>query len=705
VNQQRRTSDRQGIRLSTGSQLESTAGNITLRGTSVSGEAGILLDSGNINSNSSLGNITLEAEQIDIKGNTTIGGNNTLQLYPITASGNLTLNIQNPTAIQPGFQQITIGRNDGSGATSINGNITFNNPVTLQSPQGNGTINTTQTNITGASNATINLTANGNITTGNITNSGREITITGNTIDTTAGTLDTSSTTGNGGAIALSASSDIKVSAINTNTTSSVNTNNAGTVTLNANTGNITITGNINASANAGSGSNLTFLSPVILTQTLTTLNTSGSSGGGKISFQQKLDGTSSSNPDLTLNTGSADIMFFEAIGSTNLLGNLTLNTTGNAIFSNSGSFISLTANANNTQLGGNITFNGTVDGANNLAINAGNGTTAFNFPVGNSTPIGNGTGAALTLTSNGNTTFQGILKANSGITATGPVIFTNDVTLGLGDTATNLQSNLQLPGISFSAANGATFGNITLTGAAAIASASNPLNFNVTINGNQPLTVNAAAGDISFNSAIGNSNPLSRLQVTGQNITANSTVNATGNINLVGTGNVTLNSAVGNSQPSSSLQVNGQNITANSTINTAGNINLSATEKINLAGNVTTTNSGNLTIANSGNLTIAKNVNLDGAFQQTGIGGVALSGNISTNNQNITFSGPVNLNAPVIFSLGNATIAFNSNLAAGNNPLTLTAGEIDFGGQVSGTNTLVLQPEGETRKTKKQTG
>ena len=457
------TNNRQGIRLLSNSAVESTAGNITLRGTSVSGEAGLSLDNGNINSTSSTGNVTLEAEQIDISGNTTISGINTLQLQPLTPTGNLTVNFNTPTAIQPEFQQITIGRDNSSGAIVLNGNVTFSHPVTLRSPQGSGNINTTQSDITGTNNATITVTANGNITTGNITNFGREIILTGNTIDATGGNLNTSSITGNagnGGAIALSASNGIKVGAIDTSTTSTANNSTAGNITFNSGNSAIALGGNLNAAATAGSGGNIIFLGNVVLTQPAINLTTSGTAGSGNINFQGAIDGTTAGNQSLTLN-----------------------------------------------------------------------------------------------------------------------------------------------------------------------------------------------AGNISFGGAIGNSASLSSLLATGQNITANSTVNTTGNINL------------------------------------------SATENVSIQGNLTTTNSGNLTIANSGNLTIASNVNLDGGFHQKGIGAVSLSGNISTNNQDIRFSGPVTLNSPVTFSLGNATIAFASNLAAGNNPLTLTAGEIDLGWSVSGTNTLVLQP------------
>jgi hypothetical protein len=104
-----------------------------------------------------------------------------------------------------GFASITIGREDSSGIITLEANTTFNSPLILRSPVGNGSINTTGFTLTVAGDVT--LVANQNITTGNITNSGHAIAITSNfgNIDTSAGTLNTSSTTGDGGAIALTA--------------------------------------------------------------------------------------------------------------------------------------------------------------------------------------------------------------------------------------------------------------------------------------------------------------------------------------------------------------------------------------------------------------------------------------------------------------------------------------------------------------------
>jgi filamentous hemagglutinin family protein len=182
------------------------------------------------------GNISLTGDEIDFTG--TVSSTGTLLLQPATASQNIAIAGTDDTAaldltatelalLENGFSSITIGRADSSGAITLAGDVTFNDPVTLLSPAGSGSINTTGFTLTGANNATISLIANQAITTGNISNPGREITLTSNSgiIDTSAGTLDSSSPTGNGGAIALQAQGNITTNAINT---ASVINNQAG---------------------------------------------------------------------------------------------------------------------------------------------------------------------------------------------------------------------------------------------------------------------------------------------------------------------------------------------------------------------------------------------------------------------------------------------------------------------------------------------
>lgn len=219
-------SDSHGIIILNESVVESLGtGAIALNGTGAIDAAGILLQDSGINPTGigGSGNITLTANEINLIDSTNPGtpqikGSGTLQLQPLTSSlgitiggtvndNRLNLNASELNFLENGFSQIIIGRADSSGAITSAGNTTFLDPVTLRSPVGSGSITTTGYTLAGDGNATITLQANQNITTGNIINSGRKITLTSflGSINTSAGTLDTSSYSDNGGAIALNA--------------------------------------------------------------------------------------------------------------------------------------------------------------------------------------------------------------------------------------------------------------------------------------------------------------------------------------------------------------------------------------------------------------------------------------------------------------------------------------------------------------------
>jgi len=147
-----------------------------------------------------------------------------------TIDARLNLDSGELNTLQNGFSQIVIGRGNSSGAIALTGNVTFNDPVLLRSPFGSGSINTTSGTLGGADNATITLLANQAITTGNIINPGAAIAITSTNGSIDTGTLDTSSTTGNGGAIAITAAGNITTRQIN----SSGGSSRGGNVTLNS---------------------------------------------------------------------------------------------------------------------------------------------------------------------------------------------------------------------------------------------------------------------------------------------------------------------------------------------------------------------------------------------------------------------------------------------------------------------------------------
>jgi len=141
------------------------------------------------------------------------------------------------------------------------------------------------------------------------------------------------------------------------------------------------------------------------------------------------------------------------------------------------------------------------------------------------------------------------------------------------------------------------------------------------------------------------------------------------------------------------------QKIDVNSVVNANSNSNTHDLElnapTVNL--NAGMTLKGGLSINSTSVLNIAAgaNLNLGGAFSQTGGGVVSTAGNITTTNDNISISGNVTMpgTGNLAFDAGTAKISFGSTLEAGSHNLTLTADEIDFNKEVSGTGDLVLEP------------
>ncbi|MCL1471886.1 beta strand repeat-containing protein [Argonema antarcticum] len=241
--------------------LASISGNI-------SGGAGIMMLIGDeiVFSGTVSGTGDLKIEPLTINQEIKIGG---------TDSGShrvLDLTSAELSFLQNGFRSITIGKADGSGTLTLAGDVTFEDPVTLQTL---GVITYQNGTLRGADNATITLAAKGDITTGSIINPGRDISIASEQgqIDTTAGTIDSSSVTGDGGAIALTTSGNITTSNLNSSSTATK----GGNIALTAETGSIT-TGNLNSSG-VTSGGNV-----VVQAQTAITsgeINSSATTGNG----------------------------------------------------------------------------------------------------------------------------------------------------------------------------------------------------------------------------------------------------------------------------------------------------------------------------------------------------------------------------------------------------------------------------------------
>lgn len=191
---------------------------------------------------------------------------------------------------------------------------------------------------------------------------------------------------------------------------------------------------------------------------------------------------------------------------------------------------------------------------------------------------------------------------------------------------------------------------------------------------GTAVLNLEAGSGNIIFTEAVGGNTNLAGLNITSaNNVNANSAIAATSVTQIAGTGTTTFN----------------------------GQLNTTGADGINLTGTnfafgspITTTNGGAVTINNSGILSIAAgaNLNSDGAFNQNGTGTVAIGGNITTSNDNITFNNPVTLTGAVALNtdVGTGDITFNNTLNGTQN-LTLSAGagDISFNGAVGNTTAL----------------
>jgi hypothetical protein len=173
--------------------------------------------SGNLNGQA--GNLTLIGDELNFVGEVSGTGDLTLQPFTPTQaiqiggsdSGNsniLDLTGTKLSLLENGFSSIAIGRADGSGTITLAGDVTFNDPVTLRSTNGSGSINHTSGSLTGADDASITLLAEGNIRTGDITANP------GITITSSSGSIDTSTLTTDGEAIALSAAGNITTSNI-----------------------------------------------------------------------------------------------------------------------------------------------------------------------------------------------------------------------------------------------------------------------------------------------------------------------------------------------------------------------------------------------------------------------------------------------------------------------------------------------------------
>ncbi|MEG4985044.1 CHAT domain-containing protein [Microcoleus sp. BR0-C5] len=234
------------------------AGNVTL-----TGRNGVTAGAIEASGSKTPGNITLTGNDIDLTGgNNSIASNGNLVLQPADPSQNIIIQGSGDTealnltaaelnTFRNGFASIAIGRADGSGVISIPSGtpnstpvaVTFQDPTTIQSPNGTGEIVGTSA-IVGTDNATISLMG-GTVAVGDVTSTAG-INITSTQGKLTAGTVSSRSSSGVAGPINIRSAG-----AVETGNIDAFGARSGGDISIAA-PGRI-VTGVINSSSQSGS--------------------------------------------------------------------------------------------------------------------------------------------------------------------------------------------------------------------------------------------------------------------------------------------------------------------------------------------------------------------------------------------------------------------------------------------------------------------
>ena len=363
------------------------------------------------------------------------------------------------------------------------------------------------------------------------------------------------------------------------------------------------------------------------------------SAGNQDITFDSTVDGTHK----LTLNSGTGRVAF-GAVGSeqrslltvtaATIDQNSTVKTTGNVFYTGaaslsgditttSGTFhvtgavtlgvdVTVDTSADNQ----NITFDNTINGGHNLALNAGTGAATVSGIIGGTTAL-----ASLTISGTGPVTLTEIGGASAGVIGSTTVSGTvGGITLNGGTYNANAQTYS---------------GAVTLVVYTTVTSNNAEISFDSAIDGAYALSLAAGTGSITLTGAVGAATQLGDLTiVSASNVTAVA-ITATTLTQSAGTGTSTFNGAINTSA------IGGVNLTGSA-------FAFNAT--------TTTTGGGGFTLVNSGTATFALDADLsvDGAFSQSGSGSVSTAANITTKGGTISFAAPIALTGTItMMSIG----------------------------------------------------
>ncbi|MBD2502597.1 CHAT domain-containing protein [Anabaena azotica] len=660
------------------------------------------------NSNVQLtGDIILTANEIDfLGGNASVSGSGKLTLQPFTSSQNIVVNGSEGTAaldistldvlaLKDGFSSLVIGAGDGSGQITLNPSNNFLDNLEVRSP--NGTIEVAKLTVDGnasfhATQTTINsdITTTGTQTYNSDVQLTGDIILTANEIDFLGGNASVSGTdkltlqpftssqnivvNGVEGTTALDISSQDFAALDNGLSSLVIGANNgSGKITINPSTvksdlevrspnGTTEINGNITTTGAQTYNSDVNLNNSVELSTT----------NNGAVTFDRKLDNQPNTTYNLTVNAGTGNITFNDAVGNTTALGNLSTNSTGTTKFASTVQAASVNTSSGNTEINGNITTTGAQSYQGTVRLNGDIILTAneIDFLGGNASVSGSGK-----LTLQPFTSIQNIVVNGSEGTAaldisTLDVLALKDgfssLVIGAGDGSGQITlnpSNNFLDNLEVRSPNGSILNNgLTVNGTVKLDAATTTLNGNITaqgqidipkqillganvilnsngsditlgstVDGGRDLTLNAGnTGTLTFGGAVGSGNALT-------NLTVNAKDTNVGN-NITTTGTQTFNSPIqltGNATFSA-----GNNIAFNNTIDGSSDLTVFTPANVslgNIVGGATRLNSLNISAANitASNINTTNNINLIGSNNITTQNITTQGGNIQVTSQN----------------------------------------------------------------------
>jgi filamentous hemagglutinin family protein len=475
--------------------------------------------------------ITTSTGSIDVQGSIIQsggGGGTTIQL---NSASNITLESGVGISSSSGSLgvKLTAGgtiffANGNSGINSNGGNITLTGPAVLL---GDTTIQGGSTSFTSTVNGPGGLTvdANGGTATlggavGGVSNL-NFLSITASTIDINGGIVNTTNPQTYTGAVVIGA--DTTLTSVSGGTgpidfTSTIDgahalsVNADSIITLDGAVGGLTPLTSLSLNGtsldlNGGSISTAntqSYTGPVVLGADTTI--TSTSSGTGPISFSNTIDGShalsviSDSVVTFTGAVGGTPLNSLSVTGSTIDVNGGSMTTTGNQTYTGA---VALGTNAtfDSSASNGAIDFTSTINGANNLTINTGSGTTTLGGAIGGGTPIG-----ALSVTSgdinvNNNITASSVtlnsgstlILNNSTITTGGAVTLSSAHDISLSNSAISANANVVLDS-DMNDPNQSSTGAISLTN-----SSINSHGNNITLGGGTVPASMPAIGDGSY--------------------------------------------------------------------------------------------------------------------------------------------------------------------------------------------------------------